>query len=83
MGPSADDLDGFDRATVYDDRTIVRILVRRTSDPAYPSGWRYTFHYGGSPPAPKHSTTERSAATTTPTKPRKATNYTPPRTRTR
>jgi hypothetical protein len=43
MGPSADDLDGFDRATVYDDRTVVRILVRRTSDPAYPSGWRYTF----------------------------------------
>jgi len=53
MGPSADDLDGFDRATVYDDRTVVRFLVRRTSDPAYPSGWRYTFHYGALTASPE------------------------------
>ncbi len=46
MGPTADDLDGYEKATVYEDRTVVRVFVRRTEDPAYPSGWRYTFHYG-------------------------------------
>jgi hypothetical protein len=44
--PAADDLDGSDNATVYDDGTVVRVSVRRTGDDAYPSGWRYTFHYG-------------------------------------
>ena len=46
MGPTADDLDEYDDATVYPDGTVVRISVRRTEDEAYPSGWRYTFHYG-------------------------------------
>jgi hypothetical protein len=50
MGPSADDLDEYERAKVYEDGTVVRILVRRTSDPSYPSGWRYTFHYGALTP---------------------------------
>lgn len=44
--PSADALDGYERAKVYPDRTVVRISVRRTADEAYPSGWRYTLHYG-------------------------------------
>ena len=46
MGSTADDLDEYDDATVYPDGTVVRISVRRTEDEAYPSGWRYTFHYG-------------------------------------
>lgn len=46
MGLDADDLDGYERTKVYEDSTVVRILVRQTSDPAYPSGWRYTLHYG-------------------------------------
>lgn len=45
MGPTAEELDGYERAKVYGDRTVVRIHVRRTTDPSYPSGWRYTFHY--------------------------------------
>lgn len=50
MCPSADDLDGYHDATVYDDGTVVRVSVRRTDDDAYPSGWRYTFHYGALTP---------------------------------
>lgn len=46
MGPDADEFNGDERANVNEDRTVVRISVRRTSDAAYPSGWRYTFHYG-------------------------------------
>jgi len=46
MRPPADMLDGYEQANVYPDGTVVRISVRRTSDAAYPSGWRYTFHYG-------------------------------------
>ncbi|ELY57152.1 hypothetical protein C491_11643 [Natronococcus amylolyticus DSM 10524] len=46
MGPDEDDLDGYERANVYEDGTVVRISIRRTNDPSYPSGWRYTFHYG-------------------------------------
>jgi hypothetical protein len=46
MEPTADELDGYDNATVYEDGTVVRISVRRTDNDAYPSGWRYTFHYG-------------------------------------
>lgn len=45
MDPDADDLDGYDRANVYKDGTVVRVPIRRTSDSSYPSGWRYTFHY--------------------------------------
>lgn len=46
MGPEEDALDGVSRAVVYEDDTVVRISVRRTDSDAYPSGWRYTFHYG-------------------------------------
>ncbi|WP_262174618.1 toxin-antitoxin system TumE family protein [Haloarcula laminariae] len=46
MEPTADDLDGYDNATVYEDGTVIRVSVRRTDDNAYPSGWRYTLHYG-------------------------------------
>lgn len=46
MVPMIDDLDGYDDATVYEDGTVVRVTVRRTDDDAYPSGWRYTLHYG-------------------------------------
>jgi len=50
MGPAADNLDGYNDATVYEDGTIVRISIRRTDDESYPSGWRYTFHYGALTP---------------------------------
>lgn len=53
MGPTREDLDGYSDATVYEDGTVVRISVRRTSDDAYPSGWRYTFHYGALSPGPE------------------------------
>lgn len=46
MGPSADDLDEYSNTTVYEDGTVVRISVRHTDGETYPSGWRYTFHYG-------------------------------------
>lgn len=39
-------LDGYTEARVYDDGTVVRVSIRRTNDDAYPSGWRYTLHYG-------------------------------------
>lgn len=52
MGPSREELDGFDRARVYEDDTVVRISIRRTDDGTYPSGWRYTFHYGALTPGP-------------------------------
>ncbi|MFC6941162.1 DUF6516 family protein [Salinirubellus sp. GCM10025818] len=46
MGSTAGDLDGYADVTVYEDGTVVRISIRRTSDDAYPSGRRYTVHYG-------------------------------------
>lgn len=46
MGLLADELDGYQRSHVYADGTVLRISVRRTDDAAYPSGWRYTFHFG-------------------------------------
>lgn len=30
----------------HDDGTVERVLVRRTTDATYPSGWRYSLHYG-------------------------------------
>jgi len=38
MDHSEDDLDGYERANVYEDGTVIRISIRRTSDDAYPSG---------------------------------------------
>jgi|GEM_PF-3571604 len=40
MGLAADELDGYNRSHVYPDGTVIRISVRRTDAPAYPSGWR-------------------------------------------
>ncbi|MFC7081670.1 toxin-antitoxin system TumE family protein [Halorussus caseinilyticus] len=48
-----DDFDGYERTKVYDDGTLVRISVRRTEDGSYPSGWRYTLHYGALTPDSK------------------------------
>jgi len=45
VGP-ADELDGYERTNVYEDGTVVRISIRKTGDESYPSGWRYTLHYG-------------------------------------
>lgn len=53
MEPTADGLDGYSNAKVYEDGTVVRISIRRTSDEAYPSGWRYTFHYGALTASPE------------------------------
>lgn len=30
----------------HEDGTMERVFVRRTTDAAYPSGWRYSLHYG-------------------------------------
>ena len=53
MGPMADELDGYNEANVHGDGTVVRVSVRRTTDDAYISGWRYTFHYGRLTPGPE------------------------------
>lgn len=53
MTPNADELDGYQNATVYEDGTVVRVSVRRTNDEAYSSGWRYTFHFGALSPGPE------------------------------
>jgi len=50
MDLDADDLDGYNRTNVYEDGKVVRTSIRRTSDSTYPSGWRYTFHYGSLTP---------------------------------
>lgn len=50
MGRSTDELDGFSRTRVYPDGTVIRVTIRRTDDEAYPSGWRYTLHYGSTDP---------------------------------
>ncbi len=42
----ADRLDGYSRTRAHSDGTIIRIVIVRTADDAYPSGWRYTLHYG-------------------------------------
>ena len=50
MGLTEDQLAGFSRSRVYPDGTVVRVSLRRTDSDAYPSGWRYTFHYGSLDP---------------------------------
>lgn len=50
MVGTVDDLDGYDRTNVYEDGTLVRISIRRTEDESYPSGWRYTLHFGSLTP---------------------------------
>lgn len=50
MGRTDDDLDGYSFQRRYDDGTYVRIMIRRTDDAAYPSGWRYALHYGAVDP---------------------------------
>lgn len=30
----------------HEDGTVERVFIRRTNDAAYPSGWRYSLHYG-------------------------------------
>ena len=52
MVPMTDDLDGYARTDIYEDDTLVRVPVRRTTDSVYPSGWRYTPHYGALVPDP-------------------------------
>ena len=47
-----DDLDGFRRRRSYPDGTVIRVFTRRTSKPAYPSGWAYALHYGAQDPDP-------------------------------
>lgn len=53
MDRSGDELDGYSISRVYADGTVVRITIRRTDDATYPSGWRYTFHYGKLTPTAK------------------------------
>lgn len=50
MVGTADDFDGYERTKIYEDDTLVRISIRRTEDESYPSGWRYTLHYGALTP---------------------------------
>lgn len=50
--PAEDDLDGLTRVEKYDDGTLVRVFVMRTTEDAYPSGWAYKLHYGATEPNP-------------------------------
>ncbi len=50
MSLTEDELDGHTLRKRYADGTFIRLMVRRTSDAAYPSGWRYAFHYGAVAP---------------------------------
>jgi len=50
MSLTEDELDGHTLRKRYADGTFIRLMVRRTSDTAYPSGWRYAFHYGAVAP---------------------------------
>ena len=44
------DLDGHTLRKRYADGTFIRLMIRRTSEAAYPSGWRYALHYGAVSP---------------------------------
>jgi hypothetical protein len=50
--PTGADLDGISRTERYDDGTVVRVFVMRTTRDAYPSGWAYKLHYGATRPNP-------------------------------
>lgn len=50
MDVTEDDLEDYTILQDYDDGTFVRIMNRRTSSDAYPSGWRYVMHYGVTDP---------------------------------
>ncbi len=50
MDVTAEELEGYAILQEYDDGTFVRIMIRRTTADAYPSGWRYTMHYGVTDP---------------------------------
>jgi len=51
MGLTEDELDGYTLRKRYADSTFIRLMIRRTADAAYPSGWRYALHYGAVDPA--------------------------------
>lgn len=55
MALTPTDLDGYARTDIYEDDTLVRVSVQRTTDTAYPSGWRYTLHYGTLMPDPPNT----------------------------
>jgi hypothetical protein len=50
--PAEEALDGINQVQRYDDGTLVRVFVLRTTDDAYPSGWAYRLHYGTTEPDP-------------------------------
>lgn len=50
MSPTEDELDGHTLRKRYADGVFIRLMIRRTSDAAYPSGWRYALHYGAVAP---------------------------------
>jgi len=50
MSPTEDELDGHTLRKRYADGAFIRLMIRRTSDAAYPSGWRYALHYGAVAP---------------------------------
>jgi hypothetical protein len=50
MGVDEARLADFSRSRVYPDGTVIRVFVQRTDSEAFPSGWRYTFHYGALDP---------------------------------
>lgn len=51
MDLTDDDLDGLALTRRYSDGTFVRLMIRRTDDRAYQSGWRYALHYGVADPS--------------------------------
>lgn len=50
MGIDERQLADVSRSRVYPDGTVIRVSVQRTDSETYPSGWRYTFHYGALDP---------------------------------
>jgi len=50
--PAEDELDGVSRVEKYEDDTVIRVFVMRTTRDAYPSGWAYKLHYGATEPNP-------------------------------